>query len=329
MVNILIFRTDKIGDFLISCPTIITIKKYFKESHITLISSEKNYNYANNLNIFDKIYIFPKKSFLQKIKFINILRKNKYDYTFIFDGKERSIIATSLIKSNIKVSLSQNIKFYFKFLGIKFVNDNENTNLDSIFQKMLSISNINVSISNYDFLLNRKENNFSNNIPIKQYIQIHLDEKWFSHLYIKSYKNINPTFSEFIDFLNVLSKNDNVLISTGLFDFDLISKLINEYFEKINNKIFMKKNNDKLIFLIYKPTIDDLVSLFKNAKTAILCHPGIIHIASALNIKIIDIIEKDKRLHYQKWTSHIKKYNSIYRDDFNLLKKNLLNKLYE
>ena len=59
-------------------------------------------------------------------------------------------------------------------------------------------------------------------------------------------------------------------------------------FNSIKNYILKNFNsNDKLIFLIYKPTIDDLVSLFKNAKTAILCHPGIIHIASALNIKII------------------------------------------
>ena len=31
MVNILIFRTDKIGDLLLTIPTILTIKKYLGE----------------------------------------------------------------------------------------------------------------------------------------------------------------------------------------------------------------------------------------------------------------------------------------------------------
>ena len=42
--NILIFRTDKIGDLLTTCPTIVTIKKYLKNSEITLISSKKKSN---------------------------------------------------------------------------------------------------------------------------------------------------------------------------------------------------------------------------------------------------------------------------------------------
>ena len=42
LIKILIFRTDRIGDLIFTCPTIISIKKYFKECDITLISSNKN-----------------------------------------------------------------------------------------------------------------------------------------------------------------------------------------------------------------------------------------------------------------------------------------------
>ena len=54
--NVLIFRTDKIGDLLIGCPAILTIKKNLKDSNITLITSEKNHDYAKTLNIFDHVY---------------------------------------------------------------------------------------------------------------------------------------------------------------------------------------------------------------------------------------------------------------------------------
>ena len=60
--NIMIFRTDRIGDLLISCPAIITIKNYIKDSNITLITSKKNYEYARSLNLFDKVYKFPDKN---------------------------------------------------------------------------------------------------------------------------------------------------------------------------------------------------------------------------------------------------------------------------
>ena len=58
--NILVFRTDRIGDLLVTCPAIVTIKKKIVNSKITLITSDKNYTYAKSLNIFDNVYLFPK-----------------------------------------------------------------------------------------------------------------------------------------------------------------------------------------------------------------------------------------------------------------------------
>ena len=49
MVKILIFRSDRIGDLILTCPTIFTIKKYFKQCNITLIASDKNNEYAKKL----------------------------------------------------------------------------------------------------------------------------------------------------------------------------------------------------------------------------------------------------------------------------------------
>ena len=82
--NILIFRTDRIGDLIVTCPTIITIKKYFKNPKITLISSNKNFEYAKSLNIFDQIYKFPKNNFFHKIIFIYKLTKTPCKRRFLY-----------------------------------------------------------------------------------------------------------------------------------------------------------------------------------------------------------------------------------------------------
>jgi len=331
--KILIFRTDRIGDLIFTCPTIISIKKYFKECEITLITSNKNHEYAKSLNLFDNVIEFPKKNIINKIKFIYKLNKKKFDYIYIFDGKERSILTASFIKSKIKVALSNSNKILYNFLNMnkmKFFEDSENTNLIEIFQKMLNYSNVNEKIDNYNFIKEKKNNNFSNKIPIGKYIHIHLDEKWFNHLYIHSYTNINPNFSQFINFLENISKDEDILITTGLVKFNLINELIDKkFFEKIDKNIFFRKNNTKSIFLVYRPTFDDIESLLRNSKKLISCHGAITHAANSLDVQIIDIIEKDKRLFYQKFTSYLNMYTCIYRENFNSMQDILLKKLKE
>ena len=74
--DILIFRTDRIGDLLITLPAIFSIKKNMACSKITLVASHKNYEYAKSFKIFDNIYVFPENGLIAKIKFFIKLSKN-------------------------------------------------------------------------------------------------------------------------------------------------------------------------------------------------------------------------------------------------------------
>ena len=111
--KVLIFRTDRIGDLIFTCPAILAIKSNLENCEITLIASEKNYAYALSLNIFDNVLQFPKSNIIKKLKFIYNLLGKKFSYVFIFDGKERSIISTALIKSKCKVAITPKIKQYY------------------------------------------------------------------------------------------------------------------------------------------------------------------------------------------------------------------------
>jgi len=325
MINILIFRTDRIGDLIVTCPAIYTIKEYFNESNIILIASEKNYNYAKSLNIFEKIYEFPKNNFIGKFLLIKKLNKIKFDYIFIFDGKDRSILSANFIHSKNKVALSSKIKTFYKISKIKFFEDNGKTDLSEIFQKMFDYCQIKTKIGNYNFINNKKDNNFSSKIPINEYVHIHLDEKWFNNLYIKSYTNINPQYDEFIDLVNSISEKKDILITTGLNDTNLTFELINKFFQQIDKKIYYKKNHNRSIYLIYKPTFEDLESLLRKSKILIACHGAITHAANSFNIKKIDIIESSHENFYKRFTSYLSFYKLIYRENFTSLKIKLLN----
>ena len=299
--NIIIFRTDRIGDLLVSCPAIISIKKNIKNSNITLIASQKNYEYAKGLNIFDEVYKFPSNIFL-KIFFIFKLIKKRFDYVFVFDGKERSIITSCLIRSKNKVALTPKIKKIYKIFNIKFFKDDDETNLNQIFQDFLSYLNINGKINHFNFLKDKTNNKFSSEIEISDYIHIHFDEKWFSELYISKYTNISPNYNEFVTFLDTISDLNDVLITTGLVDFTLF-------------------------YFIYKPSFDDLESLLRKTKILISCHGSITHAANSFDNKKIDILEENKLNFYKRFTTCLKNYHPIYRSKFNLLSNQILNKI--
>ena len=86
---------------------------------------------------------------------------------------------------------------------------------------------------------------------------------------------------------------------------------------------------NKSVYLIDKPTFEDIESLLRNSKTLISCHGAITHAANSFNVKIIDIIEENKKNFYQRFTSYLNKYSKVYREDFFSIKSNLYNKLYE
>jgi ADP-heptose:LPS heptosyltransferase len=321
--KVLIFRTDRVGDLLVACPAILTIKNYFIDAEIHLVSSEKNYSYALSLNIFKNIYKFPSSNILNKIKFIQNLRKKEFDYIFVFDGKSRSIITASLINSKYKVALVQKIKFIYKFFNIKLFKDSEETSLDQIFQQSLYFCNINAKIENFNFLSKKKDNNFSSNISIDKYTHIHLDEKWFSNIYIKSYTDINPDYDSFINFIINLTEKQNILITTGIIDFNLLDELKKKFFEKKNEKIYVKKYLNNFIYFIYKPTFEDIESLLRKSKILITCHGAILHAANSFDVKKIDIIEKKKEKFYQRFTFYLNDYKRLYRSDFTKLEKDI------
>jgi ADP-heptose:LPS heptosyltransferase len=322
MTKVLIYRTDRIGDLIYTCPLIITIKKSLNNPKITLIGSEKNFNYAKNLGIFHEILTIPKNVF-KKINFFYSMWRKSFDYVFVLDGKERSILSASLVKSKKKIAITYKWFFYYKFFNIKFIEDTQEKELKVTFQELLNSFVVNYKISNYDFLKVKKDTNFSLNIPVKRYIQIHLDEKWINNLYIESYTDINPNYLNFTNFLDEISKKNNVLISTGLESFDLINKLKEVYFTKKNEHLFFKKNSLNSIYLVNKPSFENLESLLRKANILISCHGAITHAANSFDIKKIDIFEKKRKDFYKKYTSYMNNYYPIYRKNFNDLKNEI------
>ena len=86
----LFIRTDRIGDFLLSAILIKSIKRSDKNSIITVIASEKNYNYIKKFSYIDELIQYPTNFFERFTLYLNFFFK-KYYMVAALDGKKRSI----------------------------------------------------------------------------------------------------------------------------------------------------------------------------------------------------------------------------------------------
>ena len=295
MNKYLIFRTDRVGDFLLTAILIKAIKRSDSSSYITVIASEKNIDYIKTFKMVDSV-ILLKKKIIEKFKLINNLKKDHYKAIIIHDEKKRSSFISLLLKTNNKIT--SNIHKHDSYI-------------DNI-KKILANLNFNFENSDLDILDNRKFNYFKN--LTNDYIMLHFDEKWIHDEYIQNYTNIEPDKEQLIDFLNLLSNKTNkkIVITTGL----KISNLLNDVFKNnFNSNILYIKNSSFL----------DIENIVHDCKLLISCHGAISHLAAAKNIKQIDIIEGKKSLFYKKWTEHFRNYQSLNRINFNSLAKDIIN----
>ena len=89
MNSVLLFRTDRVGDFLLSLSLIKIIKINYPNSKITIVASEKNHKYINSFKEVDDVVVLN-NSLSSKISLILKLRKRKFDAVIVHDGKNRS-----------------------------------------------------------------------------------------------------------------------------------------------------------------------------------------------------------------------------------------------
>ena len=293
MNRYLIFRTDRIGDFLVSAILLKCIKKNDPNAHISVVASNKNYEYIKTFPYVNNV-IQLNNNFISKLNVFFRLFKFKYKTIIIHDDKKRSKFISFFLKSSNK---------------IKILKSQEATHIQLI-KDILQKMNFDFYDDSLDTLTHREENKSYD----KNLIQLHFDEKWIFNDYIKKFINIEPTEIELVNFINeILKKNvGRLLITTGF--------ILPDKIKKIKPTLTNLKVNlyEGLNFL-------ELEKITSKSSVLISCHGAISHVATANNIKQIDII--DKSYNYGKWTNHFRNYKFLYRDNFANLSGKIINLL--
>ena len=333
MNQFLIFRTDRIGDFILTSILIKSIKRNNPKSKITVICSEKNFEYIKNYSLVDETIIFP-NTFFKKISFYFSIMRKKIDYSLCLDGKKRSIFASCLSNAKVKI-FTVTKRFYKTFL---FSNKNNVLLFEEFSSRIeefkLILFKLNFNFSENDLNIFEKENISTNHNKLKsitnyKYNLLHLDEKWITEAYkskkgIRNFKPINAKSDQILSFSKSLIDKSkiNLVISTGK-DYN---NLIIDLKKRFNNQEFIEYENKK-IFLLENISFFDLKYIIKNSNLIITCHGSPSHVAAAFKVKIIDIFDKETQNFYKFYTDHLRNYDYVYRDDFNIIAKNIINKI--
>jgi ADP-heptose:LPS heptosyltransferase len=328
MNKYLIFRTDRIGDFIFSRILIQSIKKKDKRNVIDFVCSKYNYDYIKYFKDVNNYYILDKYDFRLLLKNKSLINSENYDYLIILDGKRRSIFYSIFLKAKFKIAILKDFR-PFLILKLFFNKYFINSEVNSQFTNFVTIGNyLNIKLA---LPINYYENYKFIKTKIK-YIKknstlLHLDEKWFKGFYHSDYKYMDLNYKNFDNLISIIFNkfNNNIILTSGKIevnDFDLI--IDKNFYLKEKNIYFSNKYKDKLIF-IKKTNFRHLEKIVKSSSLVICCEGAISHVSHAFNIKTIALINKISLKTAIFWTKHMKNIILIYRDNLNSVCKQITN----
>ena len=96
MKKILAFRTDRLGDYIITSNILRELKT--KYGHLTVVCSKTNYKLIKSQSFIDKVIVYDKKfSLLKKTKIFFEIFFNIYFLILSLDGKNFSLFCSMLL----------------------------------------------------------------------------------------------------------------------------------------------------------------------------------------------------------------------------------------
>ena len=342
MDKIIIFKSDMIGDLINFSPCLKIIKDNNKNSHITLICSEYNFQVAKNYSYVDNYVIFSKNLLKNIFTNFKALFLTKYKYLFQLDGKSSSYFISYFIRSNIKSTVC--FMKHKKFLGLNYqimrppkyllkifydnfifcdekystVDSNKNsihyqTNYFNILKKLNFTITDKKNLFFLDKTYEKHYEYFFKNFISGNFCLFHIDEKWDRYKLI-DYKNS-------MKIINKISKKNKLIITTGIKEFLFLKDFKEKFnvFNFIKNDFVLENNNNNNNVLVLKNLPLNLLAYFiKNSEMNLSSHSGpIVHISPTFDKQIIDLIPKAKNDEIDRWIPIISKYKRINFEDIN------------
>ena len=326
MAKFLIFRTDRIGDYIFSRVLTHSIKKNNPRHEIDFVCSSYNSNYIKNFKDIKKIYILDKYNLKLMFKNLFNINKQNYDYLIILDGKRRSIFFSLLLKAKKKIAVLKDFRPRL-ILSIFFDHYCINSEVNSQYENFSSIINyLDLKVPNkIKYFENYRLKKLTFNPMPKKFTLLHLDEKWFEGHYYDDFKYMNLNEDNFMYLISSIKNKfkNHIVITSGKTNVLQLNQIIKKFFIKKNNNIFISKKYKHKLIYIDKTNFRDLESIVNRSSEVICCEGAVSHVSNVFKKLTIALVNYQGVNTGIFWTKHMPNIKLIYRDSIRKVCSNL------
>lgn len=290
--RILIARTDRIGDVLLSTPVIKAVREKYPQAFIAMIVSPYAKDIVEGNPYLDEVILYDKdgkhKSWPRSIKFARNLEKKRFDLAIILHPTNRAHLLSFLAGITKRVGYNRKLSF---LLTDRIPHTKERGEKHELEYNLDLLSYLKIGVADKNLLM-----------PIKKE-----SEEWVDDLFkqegIKTNDKllaINPAAScpskvwpseRFAEAADKLAQKYGfkILLVAGSKDLAIAENVI-------------KNMRSSVISLAGKTSVSQLASLLKRCDLFISNDSGPVHIASALGTPVISIFGRNQRgLSSKRW----------------------------
>ena len=288
--NILIVRTDRIGDVVLTTPAITALREAYLGIKISVLVAPQTRDIVEGNPCLDEVIIDDRKGrhrgFFGFLKLALTLRKKKFDLAIIFHTKKRTNLLCFLAGIPHRVGYRNN---KFGFLLTEKIKDARPEGTKHETEYCLNIlRHIGMDI---------KTNTIKLHMPIKKE-----SEDWAERLFAE------VTEGSLLNSDYVITIHPGASCISKRWPAKRFAELIDQLKEKYSAKIILiggadnKKIAEEIKFMIKNPIIDltdqtsvsELASLFKRCHLLISNDSGPVHVAVAVGTPVISIFGRNQ-----------------------------------
>lgn len=266
-MNILVVNFGGIGDEIFFLPTLISLKKEFPESKITLALEPRSKSVKDLTDVIDDLFLIDvkgKNKYFELFKLVFLARKGKFDIVISSGGNK--LISLLLFLTGIRKRYGYNTGFLSEKLLTKSVKLNKNQYACAMYHDLIT------PITDYKTIL--PEINVEKQEKIENSVLIHPGVSKMS-VQKGMIKTITPEiWAQTIELL--MKKGKNVILAGGPDDDECINKILSKI--DVNNPLFSN-------FYGKTKSLKELAVLIGKAEKFICSDSAPLHVAVAMKTK--------------------------------------------
>lgn len=288
--NILIVRTDRIGDVVLSLPVVAVIKEYYPDCKINFLIREYTKSITEANPLIDESIIIKEENGKFRI-FENVRMLKKYDFDIVIVLYPTFRLSLIMFLAGIKKRIGTGYRLYSFLFTDKIYEhrkDAKKHELEYNFSLLRSIGiDFRPGINNVKFNLNISESSLNKIDKLLEVNNVLPDERFIIIHPGSGGSAVDLPISKFKEIIKGISENDVKIILTG-----------NRFEKKICDELTLNEKVKNFSGLL---TLEELMALISKSYLLVANSTGPIHIAAALGKQTFGFYPKIKSCSANRW----------------------------